>query len=264
MASCLNPVWRSEQGQRIWASYRERAEKLNAGAVNSLLTKYIELVSLQTRLSSILIGTLDVPHTDSDRALLCYFNGEALRPLLVLAAREVSAKGQMERPGESLNLLEELWNQVEEFQYPRDFAARLVLEVFATELSVLPHREMETTPDRCPHCGFPILCSIAREEGMGLRRSVVCSICSSEWPVPRLGCLHCGEQEASRLQVFSFDAWPHIRVEACDSCGGYLKSIDMTKDAETLPVPDDVASSAINIWAFEQGYQAIGRHFFNL
>ena len=264
MASCLNPVWRSEQGQRIWASYRERAEKLNAGAVNSLLTKYIELVSLQTRLSSILIGTLDVPHTDSDRALLCYFNGEALRPLLVLAAREVSAKGQMERPGESLNLLEELWNQVEEFQYPRDFAARLVLEVFATELSVLPHREMETTPDRCPHCGFPILCSIAREEGMGLRRSVVCSICSSEWPVPRLGCLHCGEQEASRLQVFSFDAWPHIRVEACDSCGGYLKSIDMTKDAEALPVPEDVASSAINIWAFEQGYQAIGRHFFNL
>jgi len=42
-----------------------------------------------------------------------------------------------------------------------------------------------------------------------------------------------------------------IRVEACDSCGGYLKSIDMTKDAETLPVPDDVPSSAINIWAFE-------------
>ena len=64
--------------------------------------------------------------------------------------------------------------------------------------------------------------------------------------------------------MFSFDAWTPIRVEVCDSCGGYLKSIDMTKDAEALPVPDDVGSSAINIWAFEQGYQAIGRHFFNL
>ncbi len=264
MASCLNPVWRSARGQRIWADYRERAEKLNTGAVNPLLTKYIELVSLQTKLSSILIETLDVPHTDSDRALLCYFNGEALRPLLELATREVSAKGQREPPGESLNLLEKLWNQVEEFQSPRDFAARLVLEVFATELSILPHREMETTPDRCPHCGFPVLCSIAREEGMGRRRSALCSLCSSEWPVARLGCLRCGEQEASRLPVFSFDAWAHIRVEACDACGGYLKSIDMTKDAEALPVPDDIASSAINIWAFEQGYQAIGRHFFNL
>ena len=264
MASCLNPVSRSARGQPIWAVYRERAEKLNTGAVNPLLTRYIELVSLQARLSSILIETLDVTHSDSDHALLGYFDGEALGPLLALAARDVSAKGQMEPPGESSNLLEDLWNQVEEFQYPRDFAARLVLEVFATELSVLPHREMETTPDRCPHCGFPILCSIAREEGMGRRRSAVCSICSSEWPVARLGCLHCGEQEASRVPVFSFDTWPHIRVEACDSCGGYLKSIDMTKDAETLPVPDDVASSAINIWAFEQGYQAIGRHFFNL
>jgi hypothetical protein len=262
MASCLNPVWRSARGQRIWAAYRQRAEKLNAGVVNPLLTRYIELVSLQEKLSSILIGTLDVPHTDSDRALLCYFNGEALGPLLALASREVRAEGQMEPPDESL--LEDLWNQVEEFQYPRDFAARLVLEVFATELSVLPHRKMETTPDRCPHCGFPILCSIAREEGMGKQRSVLCSLCSSEWAVGRLGCLRCGEQEASRLPVFSFDMWAHIRVEACDSCGGYLKSIDMTTDAETLPVPDDVASSAINIWAFEQGYQAIGRHFFTL
>jgi hypothetical protein len=38
----------------------------------------------------------------------------------------------------------------------------------------------------------------------------------------------------------------------------------MTKDAEALPAPDDVGSSAINIWAFEEGYQAIGRHFFSL
>lgn len=36
------------------------------------------------------------------------------------------------------------------------------------------------------------------------------------------------------------------------------------KDAEALPVPDDVASSAIYIWVFEEGYQAVGRHFFNL
>jgi Protein involved in formate dehydrogenase formation len=197
MASCLNPVWRSAQGQRICAAYRERAEKLNVGAVNPLLTTYIELVSLQAKTQYHPDRTLDVPHTDSDHALLCHFNREALRPLLALAVREVSAKGQAEPPSESLNLLEELWNQVEDFQYPRDFAARLVLEVFATELSVLPHREIETTPDRCPHCGFPILCSIAREEGMGRRRSALCSLCSSEWPVGRLGCLRCGEQEAS-------------------------------------------------------------------
>lgn len=264
MVSCLNPAFRSARGQRIWAAYRDRAEKLNDGTLNPLLTRYIDLVLLQARLSSILIETLAPPHTDNNRAILSTFNREALRPLLTLAAREVTLMGQSELQGESLDLLEDLWNQVEEFRYPRDLAAQLVLEVFATELSTLPHKAIETTSDRCPHCGFHIMCSLAREEGMGRGRSVVCSICLSEWPVPRLGCLRCGEQRASKLGVFSFDMWPHIRVDVCDSCGGYLKSIDMTKDAEALPVPDDVRSSAINIWAFEQGYQCVGRHFFNL
>jgi Protein involved in formate dehydrogenase formation len=264
MASCLNAAFRSRRGQRIWIANRERAEKLNAGAVNPMLTRYIELVSLQAKLSSILIESLEPSCTNSDRALLSCFNREALRPLLALAVHDVTLMRQCEAQGESLDLLEDLWNQVEEFQYPRDFAARLVLEVFATELSTLPHKAIETTPGRCPQCGFPILCLIAVEEGMGRQRSAVCSICSSEWPVPRLGCLRCGEQRASWLGVFSFDGWKHIRAEICDSCGGYLKSIDMTQDSEALPVPDDVASSAINVWAYEQGYQGIGRHFFNL
>ena len=260
MASLINAVGKKS----FWFAYLTRAEKLNAKAANPLLTRYVELASLQARLSAILVETLEPSRAGCDRALLTYFNREALCPLLTLAAREVALIGQSEPPGESLALLEDLWNQVEEFQYPRDFAARLVLEVFATEVSVLPHKAIETTPDRCPNCGFRIMCSLAMEEGMGQRRTAVCSICSSEWPVPRLGCLSCGEQEASKLPVYSFDAWPHIRVEVCDSCGGYLKTIDMAKDAESLPVPDDIASSAINIWSFEQGYQAIGRHFFNL
>jgi formate dehydrogenase accessory protein FdhE len=264
MASCLNPAFPSAAKKGIWLAYLARAEKLNIEAVNPLLAKYIELVSLQARLSSLLIETLKLPHNDGDRALISCFNGEALRPLLTLAERELKANDQNDPTQEEMALLEDLWNQVEEFTYPRDFAARLVLEVFATHISALPHKEFETTSDRCPHCGFPIQCLIAREEGLGKRRSAVCSICSSEWPVPRLGCLHCGEQEASRLPVFSFDTWPNIRVEVCDSCGGYLKSIDMTKDADALPIPDDVASSAINIWAFERDYEPIGRHFFNL
>jgi hypothetical protein len=170
--------------------------------VNPLLTRYIELVSFQARLSSILIGTLDVSQTDSDRALLCYFNGEALRPLLALAAREIRVKGQME-PRESMNLLEDLWNQVEEFQYPWDFAARLVLEVFATELSVLPHREMETTPDHCPHCGFLILCSIAREEGMGRRRSALCSFAQANgrWRVSHVCVAESRKHPGSRFSA---------------------------------------------------------------
>jgi hypothetical protein len=128
-SNLLDPVLRAGSGKTIWAAYWERAKKLNSEAANPLLTRYIELVSLQAKLSSILIETLEVPHTASDHALLSYFSGEALRPLFALGGRELTAKRQTEPASESLEPLEELWNQVEEFNYPRDFAARLVLEV---------------------------------------------------------------------------------------------------------------------------------------
>ena len=262
-SNLLDPAPRAG-GRTIWAAYRERAKKLNSEAPNPLLARYVEMVSLQARLGSRLAESLAIPHTDSNRSLISYFDPEPLYPLLHIAAQEVAPNEAPETAGQSVARLEALWHQSEELHDPRDFAAQLVLDVYAAELAALPHREIETTPDRCPHCGFPILCSIALEEGMGRRRAAVCSICSSEWPVPRLGCLRCGEQRASKLPVFSFDAWTHVRVEVCESCGGYLKSIDMTEDASALSVPDDVGSSAVNIWAFEKGYQAIGRHFFNL
>lgn len=278
MVSSVRQAFRSEMAGSVWAAYSRRAEKLNDRAANSLLTKYIELVSLQNEMSSMLIETCEVPNATSDLALLSYFDDVMLRPLLAKARRAVaaggftvsetesseSARGQLHcRRGVGLSL-ENLWHQVNEFEYPDDFPARLVLEVFATEVSAWPHREIETKPDHCPHCGFPILCSILREEGLGRSRFCCCSLCGSEWPVPRLGCLRCGEQQSEKLPLFTFEEFPHIRIEACDSCGGSLKSIDVTRDAEALPVPDDVWSSAVNIWASEQGYQSIGNSLFAL
>lgn len=264
MVSSVRQAFRSEMAGSVWAAYRWRAEKLNDRAANSLLTKYIELVSLQDEMSSMLIETCEVPNVTSHLALLSYFDDVMLLPLLGKARRAVAAGGLTVTETESFESLENLWHQVNEFEYPDDFPARLVLEVFATEVSAWPHREIETKPDHCPHCGFPILCSILREEGLGRSRFCCCSLCGSEWPVPRLGCLRCGEQQSEKLPLFTFEEFPHIRIEACDSCGGSLKSIDVTRDAEALPVPDDVWSSAVNIWASEQGYQSIGNSLFAL
>jgi formate dehydrogenase maturation protein FdhE len=250
--------------ESVWAAYRRRAEKLNDGAANPLLAKYIELVSIQDELSSLLIETCEVPIVTSDLALLSYFDDVALRALLVKAMRGVAKGGPPVHEAESLESLENLWHQVDEFEYPADLPARLVLEVFATEVSAWPHREIETRPDRCPHCGFPVMCSMLREAGLGRSRYGCCSLCGSEWPEPRLGCLRCGEQHSAKLPLFTFEELPHIRIEACDSCGGWLKSIDLTRDAEALPMPDDVWSSVANIWAFEQGYQNIGNNLFRL
>jgi formate dehydrogenase maturation protein FdhE len=236
----------------------------NDSAANPLLAKYIELVSIQDEMSSMLMETCEVLNATSDFVLLSYFHDETLRPILAKARREAVASGLPAEEASSAASLEELWHQVDEFEYPADFPARLVIEVFATEASLLPHREIETRRDRCPHCGFPVLCAILREAGSGRMRSGCCSLCASEWSVPRLGCLRCGELQSAKLPIFTFEEFPHGRVEACESCEGWLKSIDLAKDTESLPMPDDVWSSAANLWASQQGYKPIGSSLFGL
>lgn len=49
----------------------------------------------------------------------------------------------------------------------------------------------------------------------------------------------------------------HIRVEACDTCRTYLKSVDLTKDGFAVPTVDEIATVALNLWAEEQGYTKI-------
>jgi FdhE protein len=48
-----------------------------------------------------------------------------------------------------------------------------------------------------------------------------------------------------------------VRIEACESCRRYLKSIDLTLDARPLPEVDDLLSIVLDLWAEEQGYSRI-------
>ena len=264
MANALPPVFCSDAAGSVWAANSKRARKLQNSVPNPLLTKYVEVLSIQESLSSHLHRILAASQPQPERALLSCFDAAALQPLLEEAHRRVADCGLIVTPIDSLKPLDDLWHQVEDFEYPADFPARLIFEVFATEISDWPHREIEAPAGCCPHCGFGILCTVLREEGMGRRRTGSCSLCSSEWGVPRLGCLRCGEQDPEKRSIFTFDDWPNIRVEACDSCGCWLKSLDLAKDAEMLPMPDDVASSAINLWASGRCYESIGNHLFGL
>jgi Protein involved in formate dehydrogenase formation len=264
MANALQPVFCSDTAGSVWAAYRKRAKRLQNSIPNPLLAKYLEVLSIQESLSSDLHGILATWHPEPQRALITCFNASALQPLLAEAHHGVADCGLTVTPLDSLKRLDDLWHQVEDFEYPADFPARLVFEVFATGISRWPHREIEAPASCCPHCGFGVLCSVLREEGMGRRRLGSCSICSNEWALPRLGCLRCSEQDPEKRPIFTFEDWPHIRVEACESCGGWLKSLELAKDAEALAMPDDVASSAINLWASGRGYESIGNHLFGL
>jgi len=113
------------------------------------------------------------------------------------------------------------------------------------------------TGPRCPVCdGAPVV-GVLREEGHGARRRLVCGLCFTEWDYLRVVCVKCGEQRFEALPVFSAEQFPHARVDACDTCRSYLKTIDATKDGRVVPVVDDLATIALDLWAQEQGYTRI-------
>jgi FdhE protein len=56
---------------------------------------------------------------------------------------------------------------------------------------------------------------------------------------------------------FAAEQFPYIRVESCDTCKHYLRTIDLTKDGHAIPVVDDLAAVPLSLWAEEHGYTRI-------
>lgn len=113
------------------------------------------------------------------------------------------------------------------------------------------------TGSLCPVCGGKPQLSVLRPEGDGGKRSLVCSCCSTEWDFRRVLCPNCAEEGHTRLPRFSADEFPHIRVEACDACKRYLKSVDLTINGLAVPVVDEIAAAPLDLWAAEHGYEKI-------
>jgi formate dehydrogenase maturation protein FdhE len=57
--------------------------------------------------------------------------------------------------------------------------------------------------------------------------------------------------------VYVADQFPYIRVEACETCRHFLRTIDLTKDGNAIPIVDDLAAVPLSLWAQENGYTRI-------
>jgi formate dehydrogenase maturation protein FdhE len=109
----------------------------------------------------------------------------------------------------------------------------------------------------CPRCDGRPLLGVLRPEGDGGKRFLMCAFCSSEWEFRRVYCAYCGETREQSLPVFVAEKFPHIRVEACDTCRHCLRTVDLTKDGNAVPAVDDLAAIPLALWAEEYGYQRI-------
>jgi formate dehydrogenase maturation protein FdhE len=145
-----------------------------------------------------------------------------------------------------------------------DYLARAVLRPYAETLAATgvapePTASPAGPAGACERCGGPPWIGW-RRAGSGdeaAQRFVGCAICGSERLLGRIACAACGEVTPDKLPVFQTERHPGVRIEACDACSRYIKSIDLTLDGRAIPEVDDLCSLAMDLWASEQGYERI-------
>ncbi|MGD1068802.1 MAG: formate dehydrogenase accessory protein FdhE [Bryobacteraceae bacterium] len=144
------------------------------------------------------------------------------------------------------------------------FYARTLLQPYAEHLALRGTINLEQTTSTCPFCNARPVAGVLRGEGDGARRWLLCSLCSTEWPFLRAACPNCGERDKDLLPVYTAEGFAHVRVEACDRCKTYIKSIDLTRDGHAVPVVDELATIALNLWADEHGYTKLESNLLGL
>jgi formate dehydrogenase accessory protein FdhE len=122
----------------------------------------------------------------------------------------------------------------------------------------------EKTPSNCPLCGSRPVIGVLRPEGEGGRKSLVCMLCAHEWPFRRIFCPSCGEDSELRMAVYTAAEFDHVRVDACESCKTYLKTVDLTKSGLAVPVVDELAAIPLDLWAQERGYTKLQRNLLGI
>ena len=154
------------------------------------------------------------------------------------------------------DLLNTVWSSAgEPPQRPEEFLALAFLQPYAEFVRSRSRLQIEGySHSLCPLCSRKPVLGVLRQQGDGGRRSLLCGFCVTEWEFRRVVCPGCGQEDHTKLPVYTTESFPYIRVECCDSCQTYIKSIDLTKNGLADPLVDEMASLPLDLWAQEHGY----------
>ena len=216
-----------------------------------LLKFYSELTHFQTPIFS----ELQSESKTDLRALACHF--PALIKLVARSGTELLtnfAAENLRSTDAQLVLLTSTWEGGEALDPAARFYARAMLQPYAEYLASRGDVAANAAGSTCPFCNARPVAGVLRGEGDGGKRWLLCSLCSTEWQFRRVLCPGCGEENKDKLPIYTAAEFPFVRVDACDTCQTYVKSIDLTKDGHAIPMVDEIATVALNIWADEHDY----------
>jgi len=234
-------------------------------AVSELLRFYQQLARFQKCVCEKLAS---VPEHDLS-ALLPFFP-----EIISLVKRSGSpalaaAAGTLEQdaPDDRLALLESIWQHQVESRYlvgEDAFFAQALLQPYAEYLADKTSSSGNGSSALCPFCGSTPQLVVLRPEGDGAKRFLLCSLCSTEWAFRRLLCPNCGEENKNKLPIFAAQEFDYVRVDACDTCRTYIKSIDLSKNGNAVPAVDELATVSLNLWAQEHDYHKMRPNLFGV
>ncbi len=140
-----------------------------------------------------------------------------------------------------------------------DLIAFFVEESLRPALEILAERYGETiarsgwSEGYCPICGKePKIGEIREEEGY---RFLFCTQCGIEWNFMRVKCPFCGNEEQKSLAYFTVEDDERYRVDVCDNCKRYIKTVDFRSSNERADLEvEDIATIHLDMLANEEGY----------
>ena len=133
---------------------------------------------------------------------------------------------------------------------------RLASQLDASQLQALDAHGV------CPCCGsLPVASVVRLGAAINNLRYLHCSLCNSEWNVPRATCTACDTDKGVALHEVEGAPVKNsgaVRAETCDACKSYLKIVYQEKDPRVDPVADDLATLALDMLVDEAGYSRSG------
>ena len=130
-----------------------------------------------------------------------------------------------------------------------------VFEAYANELKDYVDQE-SWWRGYCPICGSEPLMAEFREEGA---RFLVCSSCGYDWRFNRLKCPFCENDNHEKLRYFYAEKeGKAYRVDVCEKCKRYIKTVDTNEVGEVIPPLEDVGTLHLDVLAQQEGYSREG------
>lgn len=247
-----------------WDKQIGRAEELAVQSSGSreLLTFYAQLLRAQKEAYEFFRGRKDwLPSGDLERDLPVIRGAlpTLLKTVVTYGPETLAAEAQelLQTSDEAINeMLITYWLNPSDIQ----FFAKAFLQPYGRWLAEAGVRGEGFSERRCPICGGNPQVSFLQSKESNAEsgnRDLICATCLSTWEFRRVVCANCGEERPAKLGYFHTPEFDHVRIEACDTCGYYIKGVDLTRFGFAVPLVDEVAAAPLDVWAREHGYTKI-------